>query len=123
MYARFLDEASSIINQPALKEVAEMMRQSAGIWSRIAAGFLPDSQPNLKRMRELIVEKNRLFEEQEPGALKAMLEINREFDALMRKAIADLSRPPAFLSDVQQSILSCRDIESQAFQRLSGIIK
>jgi hypothetical protein len=122
MYARFLEEASSIINQPLLKEVADMMRQSAVIWSQIADGFLPDSWPYLKRMRQLIVEKNRLFEEQEPGALKAMLQINREFDVLMKKAVDDLSRPPAFLADVQRSILRCRDIESQAFQSLSNIV-
>ena len=121
MYARFLEEASSIINQPLLKEVAEMMRQSAVIWSQIAARFLPDSWSNLKRMRQLIVEKNRLFEEQEPGALNAMLQINREFDVLMTRAVDDLIRPPTFLYDVQKSILRCHEIESQAFQRLSSI--
>jgi hypothetical protein len=122
MYARFLEEASSIINQPLLKEVADIMRQSAVIWSQIADGFLPDSWSNLKRMRQLIVEKNRLFEEQEPGALKAMIQIDREFDDLMKKAVDDLSHPPAFLADVQRSILRCRDIESQAFQSLTNIV-
>jgi len=121
MYARFLEEASLPINKPSLREVAEMMRQSAGIWSQIAAGLLPDSWPNLKRMRQLIFEKNRLFEEQEPGALDAMLKINRELDALMTRAVQDLSRPPAFLPDVQRSILRCHEVESQAFQRLSSI--
>jgi hypothetical protein len=121
MYAEFLEEASSIINQPSLKEVAEMMRRSAVIWSQIAAGFLPDSWPNLNRMRQLIVEKNRLFEEQEPGALDGMLQINSEFDVLVAKAVEDLSRPPTFLFDVQRNILRCHDVESQAFQRLSSI--
>ena len=121
MYARFLEEASSIINKPSLKEVAEMMRQSAGIWSQIAAELLPDSWPNLKGMRQLMFEKNRLFEEQEPGALDGMAKINHELDDLMTKAVEDLKRLPAFLSDVQRSILRCHDVESQAFQRLSSI--
>jgi len=122
MYARFLEEASSIINKPALKEVAEMMRQSATIWSQIASGFMPDSWPNLKRTRQLIVEKDQLFEEQEPVALDGMARINQELDGLMAKAVDDLKKPPTFLSDVQRSILRCRDIESQAFQKLSSII-
>jgi hypothetical protein len=121
MYARFLDEASQIISKPSLKEVAEMMRQSAGIWSQIAAGLLPDSWPDLRRMRQLMFEKNQLFEEQEPGALDAMLKMNREFDELMAKAVEDLGRSPAFLSDVQRSILRCHEVESQAFQRLRSI--
>ena len=99
MYARFLEEASSIINKPALKEVAEMMRKSAGIWSQIAAqDYCPIPGPISKRMRQLIVEKNRLFEEQEPGALETMMQINHEFDELMTKAVEDLKRSPAFLS-------------------------
>jgi hypothetical protein len=122
MYARFLEEASAIINKPALKEIAALMRQSAGIWSQIAAGFLPDSWPNLRRMRELMLEKNRLFEEQGPAALGAMNKINDEFNLLMSKAVDDLKRPPAFLADVQRSILKCREIESKAFQRLSTSI-
>lgn len=101
MYAQFLEEAGVIVNKPALNEVAQMMCQSATIWSEIASGFLPDSWPNLGRTRELIVEKNRLFEEQEPGALDAMKKINGELDGLMGKAVEDLRKPPAFLADVQ----------------------
>ena len=123
MYAQFLDEASSIINKPDLKEVAEMTRQSATIWSEIASGFLPDSWPNLRRTRELLIKKSRFFEEQEVGALEAMREINRELDDLMEKAVEDLQKPPAFLADVRQSILKCYEIEKKAFDTLSSVIK
>jgi len=122
MYARFLEGASSIIARPALKEVAEMIRQSARVWSEIASGLLPDSWPNLKRMRELMLEKDRLFEEQGPGALEAMTKINSQFDELMGKAVEDLKSSPAFLTDVQQSILRCRQIEEKALQQLSGMV-
>jgi len=122
MYAHFLEEASSIIDQPALKDVAEKMWKSAAIWSDIASGLMPDSWPNLKRMRKLMLEKNRLFEEQESGALPAMRKINRELDRLMAKAVEDLERTPTFLADVQQSILKCYEIEKKAFQTLSSII-
>ena len=122
MYAHFLEEASSIIDQPALKDVAEKMWKSAAIWSDIASGLMPDSWPNLKRMRKLMLEKNWLFEEQESGALPAMRKINRELDRLMAKAVEDLERTPTFLADVQQSILKCYEIEKKAFQTLSSII-
>ena len=123
MYAQFLEEASLIMNEPALKEVSDMMCQSATIWSEIASGFLPDSWPTLKRIKELIVEKNKLFEEQEPGALEAMQKINDELDDLMGKAVEDLQQPPTFLIDVQQSILKCHEIEKKAFNMLDSIIK
>jgi len=122
MYADFLDEASSIIDKPALKEVAAMMRESAKVWSEIASGLMPDSRPNLRRMRELMWEKNQLFEEQSPGALEAMKRINMEMDNLMAKAVRDMEKTPEFLSDVQQNIVRCLQIESKAFQRLDSII-
>ncbi len=123
MYAQFLEEASSIMNKPALIEVAEMMRQSAASWSEIASGFLPDSWPNLRRTRELMTEKNRLFEAQEPGALEAMRKINEELDELMGKAVEDLQKAPTFLAGVQTSILKCYEIEKKAFNTLSSIVK
>jgi len=122
MYARFLEEASSVIDQPALREVAEMMRESAAVWSEIAAGLMPDSWPNLKRMRELMWEKDRLFEEQGPGALGEMTKINVELDNLMGQAVKDLEKTPEFLSDVQPSIVKCLQIERKAFEALSTII-
>lgn len=122
MYAQFLEEASLIIDQPALKEVAEMVRESAAVWSEIASGLMPDSWPNLKKMRELMWEKNRLFEGQGPGALVAMKQINVELDSLMMPAVKDLEKTPEFLADVQQSIIRCLQIEREAFQALSSII-
>ena len=95
---------------------------SAGLWSEIASGLMPDSWFNLKRIRELMLEKNRLFEDQEPGALEAMIEINKQVDELMESAIEDLNSEPVFLADVQQSIAKCHEIEKMAFQRLNSIV-
>ena len=122
MYARFLEEVSHIIEKPALKEIAAMIWQSARVWSEIASALLPDSWPDLKRMRELMFEKSKLFEEQEPCALDAMVRINTELDELMAKAVVDLKKPPSFLTGVQMSILRCHDLENKAFHELSSII-
>jgi hypothetical protein len=122
MYARFLEEASEVTGQPALNKVAKLMRQSAAAWSQIASGLMPDSWPSLKRMRELIVEKNRLFEESGQDALAAMKQINQNLDSLMKQAVKDLAEtPPEFLSQVQKSIVKCLDIEREAFQALNSI--
>jgi len=121
MYAQFLEEASLIIGQPALKEAAEMMRKSAVVWSDIAKGYLPDSCPNLKRMRELTLEKNELFEKQVTGTLEAMIKLNSEMDNLTEPAVVELRNAPEFLCDVQQNIIKCSQIEKEAFQILSNI--
>jgi hypothetical protein len=123
MYARFLEEASEITREPALNKVAALMRQSALVWSQIASGLMPDSRPALKRMRELMIEKNQLFEEQGQDALVAMNKINEDTDSLMGQAVKDLAAaPPDFLSGVQQSILKCHSLEQGAFQTLRSVI-
>jgi hypothetical protein len=124
MYAQFLKEASSILNKPALDEVAEMFENSGKIWSEIATAALPDSWPTLERIRVLSFEKNRVFEEQKAGTLEKMRQINIEVDDLMRKAGEDLQRDlTPLLTNLQQKILECYEIEKEAFQSLNNIIK
>lgn len=121
MYARFLEEASSITGQPALKEAADMIRKSAAVWSDIAKGYLPNSCPGLKRLRDLTLEKNELFEKQAPCTLEAMIKLNSEMDNLMEPAVVELRNAPDFLHDVQQNITRCSQIEKEAFQILSKV--
>ena len=90
--------------------------------SAIDLRLVPDSWPNLARMRQLIFEKNRVFEERRPRTLDVMIGINAEIDGLIANAVEDLKRPPAFLPDVQRSILRCHEIESKAFEKLSADI-
>lgn len=84
---------------------------------------MPDSWPSLKRMRELTGEKNQLFEESGQDALAAMKRINEDLDNLMGQAVKELAEtPPEFLSQVQQSIVECLNIERKVFQTLRSLI-
>jgi hypothetical protein len=130
MYAQFLREASSIVNKPKLGEVAEMFEKSGKKWSEIAMTALPDSWPTLKRIRELSIEKNKIFEEQPPGALEKIQKISSEItDVLIGKNAAeefevlDQKRLVPILSDLRQKILELHEIEKKAFENLSKIIK
>lgn len=40
----------------------------------------------------------------------------------MIQAVEDLKGLPTFLADVKQSILRCHEIESRAFEALSGVV-
>ena len=60
-----------------------------------------------------MIEKNRVFEEQKPGALEKMRKINVELDALMEKAAEEVQEkgPAPLLADLRQKILKCYEIE------------
>lgn len=125
MYAKFLDEASEILSEYQLKEVAERFRDSGKTWSEVAESALPDSWQTLKKIRELSYEKNRIFEEQETGALERMRDINIELDNLMKDAEKDLQKKElsALLGNLKNKILKCSEIEEEAFQMLSNSLK
>jgi len=42
---------------------------------------------------------------------------------LIEKAVEDLRKPLAFLAEVQQNILRCREIENKAFEKLNATIQ
>lgn len=129
MYAQFLKEASPILDKPALSEVAKMFKDSGKVWSEIATAALPDSWPTIKRIRELAIEKNRIFEEQKPGALEKIRKISSEADDYLMKKVAEefgsLEEEDIalLLAGLQQKILECHEIEKKAFEELNNIIK
>lgn len=123
MYARFLKEASPMLDND-LNEVAELFENSGKIWSEISKAALSDYWPELKRIRELSYEKNRVFEEQKSGALEKMIKINLEFEDVMHAAENLQKNDIApLLKNLREKILECYEIEKKAFHTLNEIIK
>ncbi len=124
IYARFLREASSILDDSRLNEVALLFEDSGRIWSEIAEAALPDSWPTLKRARELMLERNRVFEEQRPGALQKMLAINDEMDDVMQQAVREFREKDLkpLLTDLQKKILKLYEAETKAVHGLNEVI-
>jgi len=124
MYSGFLREAADILTNPGLEEAAEAFDESGRIWTEIAHLALPDSWPSLGRIRELTLEKNRLFEEQGAGALKKMLAVNDEMEPVMKQAAEELeSRDTGrLLSDMKEKILELHQAEEAAFMKLDEVI-
>ncbi len=124
MYAKFLEEASIILDNLDLRNVFQMFRESAQTWSQIALSALPNSWSTLKRIRELTIEKDAHLLKQEPNALRKMEHANSEVNNLMEKAAVELQAEDVktLLSNLQQNILGCHKLESQAFHELSQII-
>jgi hypothetical protein len=126
MYARFLKESANILNKPALLEAVELFEASGKLWSNIATEALPDSWSSLKRIRELMIDNNTIFEEQKAGALEKMKEIGKEMTEVMASASRELSGKKKelteLLKDVREGILKCCEKEEEAFTTLHSCI-
>jgi len=126
MYAQFLRESAKVIHKPALLEVAELFEASGERWSRIAKAALPDSWSSLKRIRELMIDSNRIFEEQEINALEKMKRIGVELNDIMGLASQELSSKKKevmeLLKGLQDGIQKCSEKEQGAFEALEKVI-
>ncbi|MFQ6060606.1 MAG: BtrH N-terminal domain-containing protein [Thermoplasmata archaeon] len=129
MYAQFLDEASEILDEAELREIADIFRESGKIWSKIARIALPDSWDSLRRIRELSMEKSRIFEEQGPNGYERMKEIAAEVDDHLIKELVtkefqelDERKIAPILENMKEKILELYEIEKHAFKRLNAVI-
>ena len=126
MFARFLEEASDIIKTPDLLVVADKYQKSAEIWSNIAHAAMPDDWKVLKEFKELILEKNRIFEE-EDNSLDKLVALNERMNPLMHQAAVELEKNEGgkltrLLENLQQKIKQLYEAEKEAVDLLDNII-
>jgi hypothetical protein len=126
MYAQFLRESAKVIHRPALLEVAELFEASGELWSRIAKAALPDSWSSLKHIRELMIDSNRIFEEQEINALEKMkskgIELKKTMDLASQELSSKKKEVMELLKDLQEGIQKCSEKEQEAFDALDKVI-
>jgi hypothetical protein len=123
-YADFLTEASPILAQPALLEVAALYRAAARLWTNVAEAALPDFVPFFQKTKELSRRKHQLFLEQGTAALEEMKAINgrqSEIAAAMAEAFPlDEARSQEVLSALREHILRLLAAEEEAIKALQA---
>jgi hypothetical protein len=114
MYARFLEEAESILGLPALAAAARAYAASAEHWSQIARAALPDEIPELAAIR--------VASEAQSGPAAAAA---RDRDAGMKQSAAAAltdARAQSLAQDLSKRIRGLHTAESQALQALADAV-
>lgn len=118
LYADFLDEASIVLNKPALKEVASQFRQSGAAWQALGEAVLPDDVPVFKETRALMVRKHIALLEQGNAALDEILTINEKLDSIKQDMATnfplDEAAAMAMREGLATHVAGIRDIETEA---------
>jgi hypothetical protein len=122
MYAAFLDEAAVVLRENRLAALAVRYRECARLWSAVSSAALPDSLPPFRRTRELLAEKNRVFEQQKEGALARMTAINLELDRVFGDAVRDASARDA-LPGLRDAILEVHAAETASARELEACLR
>lgn len=127
LYADFLDEASAILNRPALKEAAKKYRACAKAWGELSNALLPDDIAPFQKTRELILQHRALFVEQGSASVAARQKIN----ARLEKIRADMDKhfplddagASALRENIAAQVLHLRDVEREAYEVLLGAME
>lgn len=126
LYADFLDEGAMILKKPALKEAAEVFRQSYKLWLKFADALLPADVPMLGESRRLIDKKQKLFWEQGEAALMEIKKINIRLRELLKASEKDfpLSNVSAaeMRANLREIILQISATEQKAVDLLQAAI-
>jgi hypothetical protein len=126
MYADFLDEASQILDNPALREAATGFRQSAEGWRILAKALLPDTIQPFGEWRELTTRKQQLFIQQGQAKLDEIIQINARLDQIKAVVAADFplteSQTVAYRQELRDHLLQILETETRAVAVLQEAI-
>jgi hypothetical protein len=124
LYADFLDEASAVLERPALKQSAERFRACALGWGELGAALLPNRIPPFRETRELLLRRRKLFVEKGGKALAEIKQINARLEAIraeMEKGFPLTAGEAATLREqVRDGVLKVAELEKAASESLQA---
>ena len=124
MYSRFLNKASKI-SSLSLKESSNDFCELGKIWSEVAYCALPDWWPEFKEVREIMIKKNKFFEDGTDYDPINIMETNSIMDEIIKNACQKMKPEEMnqLLSDLKDKIVLCYEKESEAFNKLKMIVE
>ena len=127
VYAQFLDEASSLLSNSALKGIAQQFRSSAKAWDNLAKTLFPDEVPLFKETRELMLNKHQLFLNQGNAALPEIHQMNERLDEIKIQVSKEFPLNSAESAElnasVRDKVLEIHDIEFMAIKDLQEAMR
>jgi hypothetical protein len=126
VYAQFLDEASVILANPALNDIAQEFRTSANAWDNLALALLPDEVPLFKETRKLMLDKHQLFLNKGNTSLEEIHKMNNRLDEIKKQMSEEFplnnAQAVELNASVRDKVLVIQDIEFEAINDLQKVI-
>lgn len=122
MFADFLDEASLILDKPALRESAAGIRGLAPSWTALGYALLPEHIPPFKETRELMLRKRDLFWEQGSMAAVEIQNIHARLKSIRAEMETNFplteAETQSFKENLREHILALHNAEKEAITAL-----
>ncbi len=118
LFAEFLGEAATILEKPALREVAAQFRLSGQAWDALAVALLPDAIAPFGETRRLLLERHQCFLDEGHDALPRIREINGRLDEIKvsmdDEFPLDAAGVAAMRGEMAEHVMGIHDLEERA---------
>jgi hypothetical protein len=122
LFADFLQEASLLLEKPALRASAARFREVGTSWSRLSKALLPDDVPAFRETRQLMLSRQDLYWERGAAAKEEIVHINdrlKEIRSSMETGFPLSSEEGiALKQNLRDQILRIHDAEKEAINEL-----
>ncbi|HEX2622052.1 MAG TPA: DUF4872 domain-containing protein [Phototrophicaceae bacterium] len=126
VYADFLSEAATVLDNPGLAEASAKFRFSADLWQQLTQSLLPDNVAPFKTTRELLNQHYELFLNQGNAARDKRQQLQQQLDTLKAEVSADFplseSEVAGMRSDLRDHVMAIHDAEQDAIVVLKTAI-
>jgi hypothetical protein len=118
VYADFLEEASQILEKPALNEAAAQFRRSAQAWDAFGQALLPADMPLLGEMGQVLRQQRDLLFSQGSAATKEIARLKQQEKLLLAQADTEFPLNEAevkeFRTEMAAHLEKIHDLEETA---------
>lgn len=122
MYTEFLKESYQLTGIPELNKASHLYQDAADKWDEVAITLLPDELSSLKKLRELMIENNRIQEEARETYQKDLSKLDDEMLQALEDAKKEVKDYGPFFEKLQTRIKEAYEIETEAWKVLKQII-
>lgn len=126
MYADFLDEAATILENDRLRHAAAAFRACVPHWAALTTALLPDEISLLAETRRLIQSRHDDFIAGGNSTLEARLQAGDRLTKLREQAVQDFpltqAQAEAFYAGIRERVLAVRDAEKAAVDALTEAV-
>jgi hypothetical protein len=122
MYANFLDEASGVINNSALKEIAKSYREIQAMWTQLAQISLPNEIDIFEETKNLLDKREKIILKKGSDSLKEIGSLNDRLHAIKGQLNDDFplnsTNTMHLYAEIQTQIFKIEKEEKNTLQNL-----
>ena len=124
MYAAFLRECSTLLDNKQFEEAARRYKIAGECWREVGQLALPNSCTCLKQIKDIMYEKNEIFEEGKPDSISKLWKLQQKQSKILEEAALEAKKNQIdIIHDLCNKVKRCKALEQDALFYLCSCLE